>query len=122
MNLNNGRYKRIPSGTYKVSLSECELRISRKGYPMVYGCFDILEGKYTGSKILYYQVIHKTKGIVASIEFFKSMDLGLKIDFDNLTQYDQLAADCSESAKGKTFLLEYDKSHKAYPTYKIEGV
>ena len=116
-----GDFPEVPAGTYEVAMTECELKESKKGLPMVSARFKILEGEYKNSLLFYNQVIHKGFGLHRNNEFFKSMDLGLGIYFENFNQYGELMLDCAEAAEGLVFALEYGEN-KGFPTFEIKEV
>lgn len=116
-----GDFPEVPVGTYEVTLVQCELKASKKGLPMVAARFKIIEGQYKNSLLFYNQTIHTGFGLHKNNEFFDSMQLGLKIEFEDFEQYADLMLDAAEAAEGLTFALEYGEN-KGFPTFKIESV
>lgn len=116
-----GDFPEVPAGTYEVIMTECELKASKKGLPMVSARFKILEGEYKNSLLFYNQVIHKGFGLHRNNEFFRSMDLGLEIEFKSFKQYGELMLDCAEAAEGLAFALNYGERN-GFPTFEIEEV
>lgn len=117
----SGDFPEVPAGTYEVAMTECELKASKKGLPMVSARFKILEGEYKNSLLFYNQTINKGFGLHRNNEFFKSMQLDLDIKFENFNQYADLMLDCAEAAEGLVFALDYGEKN-GFPTFEINEV
>lgn len=118
-----GDFKEVPTGTYEVSVTKLELSESKKGDPMVSIWFKILAGEFKNSLIFMNQVITQGFQIHIVNELLRSMETTLEIDFDSYAQYAQLLMDVHEAIDNKLeFALEYGKTSKGFPTFKITEV
>ena len=118
-----GNFREVPEGTYEVEVTKMELVESKKGDPMVSIWFKILEGEYKGSLIFFNQVITQGFQIHIVNELLRSMETDMAIDFESYSQYNELLLDVHEAINGQCdFALEYGKTSKGFPTYKITEV
>ena len=119
-----GGYEDVPDGDYEVSVEKLELKESRKGDPMLSVWFNILDGKFTNSKIFMNQVLTKGFQIHNANELLRSLGTDLDIKFDSFSQYAELIDDVFEQidADGLEYLLDYGINKKGYNTFKIKEV
>lgn len=123
---NFGDYKEVPHGEYEVKVSQMELKVSKKGDPMLSIWFKILVGPYKNSIIFYNQVINQGFQIHFANEMLRSLDSGLDIpsEFKGYAAYNNLIMDVFEEidAQGLEYGLEYGENKKGFNTYKIVDV
>ena len=119
-----GGYEDVPDGDYEVSVEKLELKESRKGDPMLSVWFNILDGKFTNSKIFMNQVLTKGFQIHNANELLRSLGTDLDIKFDSFAQYAELIDDVFEQidSDGLEYLLDYGTNKKGYNTFKIKEV
>lgn len=119
-----GGYEDVPNGYYEVSVEKLELKESRKGDPMLSVWFNILDGKFTNSKIFMNQVLTKGFQIHNANELLRSLGTDLDIEFKSYSQYAELIDDVFEQidADGLEYLLDYGTNKKGYNTFKIKEV
>lgn len=113
-------FDEVPHGQYEVKIQKMELTESKKGMPMVTIWFKIAAGPWEGRLIFMNQVITQAFQVHICNDLFKSMDTGLKIDFENYVQYSGLIYDLAEAveSQGLSFSLEYGEK-KGFSTFKI---
>ena len=119
-----GGYEDVPNGDYEVSVEKLELKESRKGDPMLSVWFNILDGKFTNSKIFMNQVLTKGFQIHNANELLRSLGTDLDIEFKSYSQYAELIDDVFEQidADRLEYLLDYGTNKKGYNTFKIKEV
>lgn len=116
---NSGDFAEVPLGNYEVKITKLELKLSKKGDPMVSCWMKILEGDYKGQLLFMNQVI--TRGFQVHIvnDFLRSLESGEVIQFESYSQYAQLLMDVAEAIDGKKeYALEYGEKN-GFNTFKI---
>ena len=120
---NGGNFKEVPPGTYEVEVDKLELKKSKKGDPMISCWMKVAAGEYKGSTIFYNQVVSSGFGLHNANEFLRSLDSGVKVDFENFRQYNDMILDIFEAVNGNlAYQLKYGKNSKGFNTYEIEEV
>lgn len=117
-----GDFKEVPLGTYEVKIKKLELKLSKKGDPMVSCWMQILAGDYKGQLLFMNQVV--TRGFQVHIvnDFLRSLGSGVEIVFESYSQYAQLLMDVAEAIDNKMeYALEYGEK-KGFNTFKITEV
>lgn len=120
-----GNYDEVPVGKYEVKIDKMELKESSKGKPMFYCQFRILTGDFKNSCLFMNQVITEGFQISQVNKFLRSLEVfdAEDIKFEGYGAYNDLILDMMEAVDGYfEFLLEYKKSKKDFPIYKIEDV
>lgn len=118
-----GDFKEVPLGEYEVKVDKMELTKSKAGDPMVTIWFKIVEGKFKNSLIFYNQIIPQGFQLHLANELLRSLDSGLKVEFETFKQYGNLILDIGEEIDGRLeYELEYGENKKGYNTYKIKDV
>lgn len=103
---NTGDYPEIPDDTYEVSVSQMELKTSKKGDPMLSIRFKIEAGEFKGSLIFYNGVmqpagdylglqIHNNNDMLKGLEVFEDAD----IKWDGFDSYNDLIMDIAEEVE-----------------------
>lgn len=117
-----GDFKEVPLGAYEVKIKKLELKLSKKGDPMVSCWMQILEGDYKGQLLFMNQVVTKGFQIHIVDEFLRSLESGELICFESYSQYAQLLMDIAEAIDGKKeYALEYGEKN-GFNTFKITEV
>ena len=117
-----GDFKEVPLGAYEVKIKKLELKLSKKGDPMVSCWMQILEGDYKGQLLFMNQVVTKGFQIHIVDEFLRSLESGELICFESYSQYAQLLMDVAEAIDGKKeYALEYGEKN-GFNTFKITEV
>lgn len=117
-----GDFKEVPLGTYEVKIKKLELKLSKKGDPMVSCWMQILAGDYKGQLLFMNQVV--TRGFQVHIvnDFLRSLGSGVEIVFESYSQYAQLLMDVAEAIDNKMeYALEYGEKN-GFNTFKITEV
>jgi hypothetical protein len=117
-----GDFKEVPLGAYEIKIKKLELKLSKKGDPMVSCWMQILEGEYKGQLLFMNQVV--TKGFQVHIvnDFLRSLQSGEVIQFESYSQYAQLLMDVAEAIDGKKeYALDYGEKN-GFNTFKITEV
>lgn len=125
---NGGQFEELPLGKYEIKVTSLELSKSNAGDPMLKACFKVIQGKYTNRLIFMNQVIfkndnknHKRLGMV--IQFLRSLDTNLNIQFENFSQFDQLIVQVmNEIIDQKLEYLIKINEYNNYRNYKIIDV
>lgn len=117
-----GDYEDVPTGTYEVKIDKMELKLSKKGDPMVTIWFKILEGDHKGSMIFMNQVITKGFQIHIVNELLRSLQTDVDVEFRDYSQYHEMIMDVAEAIDGLEFALDYGQTKKGFPTFKITEV
>lgn len=114
-----GEFKEVPLGTYEIKIKKLELKLSKKGDPMVSCWMQILEGDYKGQLLFMNQVVTRGFQIHIVNDFLRSLDSGEAIQFETYSQYAQLLMDVAEAIDGKReYALEYSEKN-GFNTFKI---
>ncbi|MDT2172781.1 DUF669 domain-containing protein [Paenibacillus larvae] len=117
-----GDFPEVPLGTYDVKIEKLEPTVSKSGKPMLTCWMKILDGDYKGQKLFYNQVMHIGFTINIAIEFLRSLDSGLDVEFEDYDQFSDLVLEIHEKIDGVTeYAVEYGKE-KDYNTFKIVDV
>lgn len=118
----SGEYKDVPAGKYEVKIEKMEIRESKKGDPMAFVQFRILQGSFENSCLFWNQVI--TQGFQISLvnKFLESLGTAHTIEFKSYSQYNDLILDIMEAVDGKIeYLLDYTIK-KGFGNFKIEEI
>ncbi|MDO5361952.1 MAG: DUF669 domain-containing protein [Eubacteriales bacterium] len=119
----SGEYEEVPVGTYEVKIEKMELKESKKGDPMFFCQFRILQGGFKNSCLFMNQVITQGFQIGQVNRFLRSLDAVDTVEFKTYAQYNDLILDIMEAIDEKLeFLLEFKKSKKDFPIYTIKEV
>lgn len=117
-----GDFKEVPLGTYEIKIKKLELKVSKKGDPMVSCWMQILEGEYKGQLLFMNQVVTRGFQIHIVDDFLRSLESGEMICFESYSQYAQLLMDVAEAIDGKKeYALEYGEKN-GFNTFKITEV
>lgn len=119
----SGEYAEVPVGKYEINIEKMELKESQKGDPMFSAWFRIIEGTYKNQLLFMNQPI--TQGFQIGIvnNFLRSLEAVDEVEFKDYGQYNDLINDIMEAVDGNLeFLIDYSKSKKDFPVYKIKEV
>lgn len=117
-----GDFKEVPLGAYEVKIKKLELKLSKKGDPMVSCWMQILEGNYKGQLLFMNQVVTKGFQLHIANDFLRSLESGVPVQFETYSQYAQLLMDIAEAIDGKKeYALDYGEK-KGFNTFKITEV
>ena len=120
-----GEFVEVPHGDYEVKVVKIELgetgeKSKNPGMPMAKVWFEILAGEYKGQKIFMNQMLTSGFGIHKMNEFLDSLETGIRVQFENFTQYADLFKQIFDAVDGKgEFALAYGENNKGYATYTI---
>lgn len=118
-----GDYPEIEAGEYVVKIEKMELRESKKGDPMLFVQFRILEGAHAKACIFMNQVVFQPFQIHMANEFLRSLETGVAVDFDGkFDDYANTILDVAEACDKLEFLLDYGENNKGYKTFKIKEI
>ena len=119
----SGEYTEVPVGKYEIKIEKMELKESSKGDPMFSAWFRIIEGQYKNKLLFMNQVINQGFQIGIVNTFLRALDVRDDVEFKDYGQYNDLINDIMEEVDGKLeFLVEFSKSKKGFPVYKIKEV
>lgn len=119
----SGNYEEVPTGTYEVKIEKMEIKESKKGDPMFFCQFRILQGNFKNSCMFMNQVITQGFQIRQVNKFLRALDAVDEVEFKSYGQYNDLILDIMEEIDGKLeFLVEFKKSRKDFPIYEIKEV
>ena len=119
----SGNYEEVPTGTYEVKIEKMEIKESKKGDPMFFCQFRILQGNFKNSCMFMNQVITQGFQIGQVNKFLRALDAVDEVEFKSYGQYNDLILDIMEEIDGKLeFLVEFKKSRKDFPIYEIKEV
>ena len=122
---NSGDFVEVPRGDYEVKVVKIELgetgeKSKTPGMPMAKVWFEILAGEYKGQKIFMNQMLTSGFGIHKMNEFLDSLETGIRVQFENFTQYADLFKQIFDAVDGKAeYALAYGENNKGYATYTI---
>lgn len=122
---NSGEFVEVPKGDYEVKIVKLELgetseKSKNPGAPMGKVWFEIVAGDYKGQKIFQNQMLTTGFGIHKMNELLNSFETGIKIYFENFTQYNDLFNQVFDAIDGKAeYALSYKENNKGFPTYTI---
>ena len=120
-----GEFVEVPHGDYEVKVVKIELgetgeKSKNPGMPMAKVWFEILAGEYKGQKIFMNQMLTSGFGIHKMNEFLDSLETGIRVQFENFTQYADLFKQIFDAVDGNgEFQLAYGENNKGYSTYTI---
>ena len=121
----SGEFVEVPLGDYEVKVSKIELgetgeKSKTPGMPMAKVWFEILAGEYKGQKIFMNQMLTSGFGIHKMNEFLDSLETGIRVQFENFTQYADLFKQIFDAVDGTAeYQLAYGENNKGYSTYTI---
>lgn len=121
----DGEFVEVPKGDYEVKVVKLELgqtgeKSKNPGMPMVKVWFDILAGEYKGQKIFMNQMLTSGFGIHKMNQFLNSLETGIRIEFENFAQYDDLINRVFKEVDGVAeYQLTYGENNKGFSTYTI---
>lgn len=119
----SGNYEEVPTGKYEVKIEKMEIKESKKGDPMFFCQFRILQGNFKNSCMFMNQVITQGFQIGQVNKFLRALDAVDEVEFKSYGQYNDLILDIMEEIDGKLeFLVEFKKSKKDFPIYEIKEV
>lgn len=119
----SGNYEEVPTGKYEVKIEKMEIKESKKGDPMFFCQFRILQGNFKNSCMFMNQVITQGFQIGQVNKFLRALDAVDEVEFKSYGQYNDLILDIMEEIDGKLeFLVEFKKSRKDFPIYEIKEV
>ena len=122
---NSGDFVEVPHGDYEVKVVKIELgetgeKSKTPGMPMAKVWYEIIAGDYKGQKIFQNQMLTTGFGIHKMNEFLNSLETGIRVQFENFTQYADLFKQIFDAVDGKAeFALAYGENNKGYATYTI---
>lgn len=122
---NSGDFVEVPKGDYEVSVSKIELgetgeKSKTPGMPMLKIWFNILAGDFRGQKIFCNQLLTTGFGIHKANELLNSFESGVKVVFENFTQYNDVLCEIFRAIDGVgEYQLSYGENAKGYSTYTI---
>lgn len=120
-----GEFVEVPHGDYEVKVVKIELgetgeKSKNPGMPMAKVWFEILAGEYKGQKIFMNQMLTSGFGIHKMNEFLNSLETGIRVQFENFTQYADLFKQIFDAVDGTSeYQLAYGENNKGYATYQI---
>ena len=120
-----GEFVEVPHGDYEVKVVKIELgetgeKSKNPGMPMAKVWFEILAGEYKGQKIFMNQMLTSGFGIHKMNEFLDSLETGIRVQFENFTQYADLFKQIFDAVDGTSeYQLAYGENNKGYSTYTI---
>lgn len=122
---NEGSYREIPEGSYKVKLEKMELKATKDGRPMFSVMMRITEGDFKKSCLFMNRVIYGTKNdgnmINSVIGWLKSLDTEEEVVFKNYSDFSELILDIYEELSSVCeYQVEYDPN--AFNSIKITDV
>ena len=98
-----------------------ELKVTKKGDPMVSVWFKIVAGNYTGKMLFYNQVIKLPFQLKILINFLNSLKTGINVTFGTYEELENLLDDFMNEINGRLeFSLDYRENNKGYETYTIK--
>lgn len=121
----SGEFVEVPKGDYEVKIVKLELgetseKSKNPGAPMAKVWFEIVAGDYKGQKIFQNQMLTTGFGIHKMNEFLDSLETGIRVQFENFTQYADLFKQIFNAVDGKAeYALAYGQNNKGYATYTI---
>ncbi len=122
----SGDYREVPVGDYEVKIDKMELKESSKGDPMFFCQFRILQGDFSNSCLFMNQVITQGFQIGQVNSFLRSLQVfdDSEIEFRDYAQYNDLILDLMEEleSSGTEYLVEFKKSKRDFPIYRIKDV
>lgn len=112
-----GDFVEVPHGDYEVKVVKIELgetgeRSKNPGMPMAKVWFEVLAGEFKGQKIFMNQMLTTGFGIHKMNEFLASLESGVKVEFENFTQYADLFKQIFDAVDGTG---EYQLSYTVNP-------
>lgn len=120
-----GDYPEIPVGKYEVSVRSMELKLSKKGDPMLAVSFRILEGKYKKQLIFHNQVVTSGIGIHSANQLMRKLVPEMKetIEWnDSYKKYADMVEEVANAVKDYEYVILYDKTEKGYHTITVEEI
>lgn len=122
---NEGSYREIPEGSYKVKLEKMELKATKDGRPMFSVMMRIVDGEFKKSCLFMNRVIYGTKNdgnmINSVIGWLKSLDTEEEVVFKNYSDFSELILDIYEELSSVCeYQVEYDPN--AFNSIKITDV
>ena len=121
----SGEFVEVPKGDYEVKIVKLELgetseRAKTPHAPMAKVWFEIVAGDYKGQKIFQNQTLTSGFGIHKMNEFLDSLETGIRVQFENFTQYADLFKQIFNAVDGTSeYQLAYGENNKGYSTYTI---
>lgn len=121
----SGEFVEVPKGDYEVKIVKLELgetseKSKNPGAPMAKVWFEIVAGDYKGQKIFQNQMLTTGFGIHKMNEFLDSLETGIRVQFENFTQYADLFKQIFNAVDGTSeYQLAYGENNKGYSTYTI---
>ena len=121
----SGEFVEVPKGDYEVKIVKLELgetseKSKNPGAPMAKVWFEIVAGDYKGQKIFQNQMLTTGFGIHKMNEFLDSLETGIRVQFENFTQYADLFNQVFSAIDGKgEYALAYGENNKGFSTYTI---
>lgn len=122
---NSGEFVEVPKGDYEVKIVKLELgetseKSKNPGAPMAKVWFEIVAGDYKGQKIFQNQMLTSGFGIHKMNEFLDSLETGIRVQFEDFTQYADLFKQIFDAVDGTSeYQLAYGENNKGYSTYTI---
>lgn len=120
-----GDYPEIPVGKYEVAVRSMELKLSKKGDPMLAISFRILEGTYKKQLIFHNQVVVSGIGIHSANQLMRKLVPEMKeaIEWeDSYKRYADLIEEVSRATKDYEYIILLDKTEKGYKTISVEDI
>lgn len=118
-------YDPIPFGTYDVRIENMDLKTSKKGDPMFFCQFKILEGEYKNYNLFMNQVVLVAFQIHIVNDFLRRLDTLHQVSFDgNYEHYHDLIKRIlvSIDTDKLEYKLSYEQSKKGYTMFIIKEV
>ena len=121
----SGEFVEVPKGDYEVKIVKLELgetseKSKNPGAPMAKVWFEIVAGDYKGQKIFQNQMLTTGFGIHKMNEFLDSLETGIRVQFEDFTQYADLFKQIFDAVDGTSeYQLAYGENNKGYSTYTI---
>ncbi len=122
---NNFNYEEVPHGEYEVKVEQMELKLSKKGDPMLSIWFKIVNDcKYKNSMIFMNQVVVQGFQVHIANEILRCLveevDEAPDIELNSYSQYADMILDIFELISNKfEYALDYGQNNKGYNTFKI---
>ncbi|MBC2367815.1 DUF669 domain-containing protein [Listeria booriae] len=124
-----GDFPEIPDGKYEVGLRNLEMKLTKKGDPMLSAQFQILNGEFENNYIFFNQVLQNTATYFGmQVNSANRMLRGLwdldekdqQVSYTSMSQYSELVLDIFEDIGDKyEYVLEKGTTKKGYDTLDI---
>lgn len=121
---NKRQYDEVPCGKYEVKIAKMELKVSKKGDPMLSVQFKIVSGKLKNQNIFMNQVCSQPFQTHICNEFLRSLGTSINIEFNGYESYSEMISDVFQAVEdeGLEYALDYSGNDKGFKTFEITEV